>query len=436
MTDISCSAISATPLLAHLFDVRTVVQLRIKSASLLLSEHAKHAITMVHADCRHNCVIVCIGSSLHMCQPPEVPPQLLAGSQHQNGFKDGVREHARLSTVHGLAVAQNKCILFTDWMNNCVREISSCGLVKTIYGAQPISLHVHGVSGFRDGYSGEARFHRPWGLCLHDHDQELFVVDGNNSSIRRIDRVTGWVSTLIIHQDMSPDPHTGVIPTPTQLFYPSTIRIVSCGGDGGSRRNNDGADCDTHSANSAPPAPLIYVVSGSCFEVFRINTASGVFTSIPCVHNPHIKYRPVCIDVTRSRQLIIGYTGCELQTGYKDTKCVCFGDLVLFSANRNVIYYVCHSKVEICACLCLSLAIDAGSGAATLWITDAQAESRLLRVQLKLKWSMLRVLLLAVRKPTHAALFACLPTCTDGSRTACPLLDHIVALLQGVVAFA
>jgi len=46
------------------------------------------------------------------------------------------------------------------------------------------------------------------------------------------------------------------------------------------------------------------------------------------------------------------------------------------------------------------------------------------------------VLLLAVRKPTHDGLFACLPTCTHGSRTLCPLLDYIVTLLQGVVAFA
>ena len=419
MTDISPSATSAAPLLSHLFDVHTVVHLKTKTTSLSGLEHGKHAITMVHADCQHNSVIVCIGSSLHMCQPPDAPPQLLAGSQLHNGFKDGVREHARLSTVHGVAVAQNSVILFTDWMNNCVREISTCGLVKTLYGAHPISLHVNGVCGFRDGHSGEARFHRPWGLCLDDHDQRLLVVDGNNSSIRRIDRVTGWVSTLIIRQDMSPDPHTGVLPTPTQLFYPSTIRIVSCAGNG-----------------TATPHSLIYVVSGSCFEVLRINPACGTFTSIPCIHNPHIKYRPVCIDITASRQLMIGYTGCELQTGQKNTKCVFFGDLDLFSAKRNVVYYVWRGKIEICACLCFSLGIDTGTGAATLWVSDAQAESRLLRVQLKLKWSMLRVLLLAVRKPTHGGLFACLPTCTDGSRSVCPLLDHIVTLLQGVVAFA
>jgi len=356
-----------------------------------------------------------------MCQPPEAAPQLLAGSQQLNGFKDGCREDARLSTVHGLAVAQNNVILFTDWMNNCVREISTCGIVKTLYGAQPISLDVHGVSGFRDGYGGEARFHRPWGLCFHKDDQELLVVDGNNSSIRRIDRATGWVSTLIVHQDMSPDPYTGIFPTPTQLFYPSTIRIVPCG----SRGNNN-----------ARTGALIYVVSGSCYEVFRINIATGAFRSIPCIHQSHVKFRPVCIDVTPSRQLMIGYTGNVVQDEPKDTKCVHLGDLQLFSTRRNAIHYICKSRVEICACLSLSLAIHAGSGAATLWISDAQAESRLLRVQLKLKWSMLRVLLLAVRKPTHDGLFACLPTCTHGSRTLCPLLDYIVTLLQGVVAFA
>jgi len=403
-------------LLSHLFDVSTTVQISNKPANTSPEAHAKHAITMVYADCVHNTVVVCIGSSLQVCDPPEAQARLLAGSQQHNGFRDDLRADARLSTVHGVAVDRNKIVIFTDWMNNCIREIGASGHVRTVYGAQPVLPHLHGVSGFRDGCAVEARFSRPWGLCLYNEDREIIVVDGNNSSIRRIDRCCGLVTTMHIVQDMSIDVSTGVVPRPTQLFYPSTVRLSKSGC----------ASEDSH----------IYVVSGSCLEVFRIHLATGVFQAIPCMHNPHVAYRPVCFDITPKRQLILGYTGYDLDRARNDIKGVWLGDIKLFSTNRSVIYYMSHSKIEICACLCISLGIDARTSAATLWISDAQAESRLLRVRLRLKWSFLRVLQLAVRKPSHNTLFALLPTNTYNSHTHCPLLDHIVTLLEGVVAFA
>jgi len=132
----------------------------------------------------------------------------------------------------------------------------------------------------------------------------------------------------------------------------------------------------------------------------------------------------------------VGYTGCELNTPRKNVKCVQFRDLELFSSIRRPIRFLRQGRVEFCDCLSLSLGMDARTGAVTLWITDAQAESRLLRVSLKLKWSFFRVLLLAVRKPTHDTLFSTLPSCKHGLRTFCPLLEHILILLQGVVALS
>jgi len=415
--------------IAHLFDVSTTVHMgnntEANAADQTREFHAKHAITMVHADCVHDMVFVCIGSSLQMCHPPETAARLVAGCQHEDGFRDGHRGDARLSTVHGVAVDRNLVVFFTDCLNNCVRQVTTNGQVRTIFGATPSTLNrldIPGIAGFRDGIGTHARFHCPWGLCLCNQESEIIVVDSNNSSLRRIDRDSGYVSTIRIQQDMSPNSVTGIVPQPTQLFYPTSICIARGRFDNTSAKNQHDA--------------YIYVVSASCFQVLHIHLVTGTFHALHCVHNPYIQYRPVGLAVTATGCLIVGFTGYEIYTHRNNVKCVKFGDLELFSNIRRPIHYMNRGKIEFCACLCVSLAVNVSTLAVTLWITDAQAESRLLRVCLKLKWSFLRILLLAVRKPTHNTLFATLHTHTHGLRTFCPLLEHIVRLLQGVVAFA
>jgi len=249
--------------IAHLFDVITSVHISNKTEANTSDEsdelRVKYAITMVHADCIHNTVFVGIGSSLQMCRPPETAARLVAGCQHETGFRDGHRGDARLSTVHGVAVDCKLFVFFTDCMNNCVREVATNGQVRTIYGAPPTSLYrldTPGISGFRDGIGTDARFHRPWGLCFCNQESEIIVVDSNNSSLRRIDRSSGYVSTIQIQQDLSPDSVTGIVPQPTQLFYPNTICTAH--------------SCFNNTNAKSQNAAYIYVVSASCFEVLRI----------------------------------------------------------------------------------------------------------------------------------------------------------------------
>jgi len=75
---------------------------------------------MVFADCVRNTVLISIGSSLHICDPPTSKARLLAGNQDDNGFCDGQRGDARLSIVASVAVARDGSIYFTDWMNHCI----------------------------------------------------------------------------------------------------------------------------------------------------------------------------------------------------------------------------------------------------------------------------------------------------------------------------
>jgi len=124
---------------------------------------AKNAISMVFADCVRNTVLISIGSLLHACDPPTSKARLLAGNQNENGFCNGQRGDARHSNVAGVAVARDGSIFFTDWMNNCIREITTGGYVRTLYGAAPNNVSEYG---FSNGYCLATRFHRPWGLCL------------------------------------------------------------------------------------------------------------------------------------------------------------------------------------------------------------------------------------------------------------------------------
>ena len=399
------------------FHVRTTVQIHNKIATSTPPDakgQARHAITMVFADSVYNTVIVCIGSSLQLCDPPEAAPQLLAGCREQNGFRDGPRSQARLSTVHGVCVDRNKVVVFTDWMNNCVRQIGTDGHVRTLYGAAPVSLHLHGASGFLDGFANTARFHHPWGLCLFAEETQIIVVDAHNSSIRRIQRSTAYVSTIPLQQDMSVDIIDGhtAFPIPTQLLYPSTIHVA---------RNGE-----------------VVVVSPSSHDVFRINLETMMFRSVSIYCGVDMTHRPVCVDVTASGKLLVGFTGYyyDADKHQRDHKMVNFEGWQLYCADRNPVYYRHNSKLEVCTCLCFSLAVNADTCEATLWISDCRAESRLLRVRLELKWEFLRVLLLGVFKPAGNTLLALLPACTHRGRSVCPILQHIVRILQGSSAFA
>jgi len=397
-------------MLSHKFNVHTTVHLHNVSPSASAESQAKQAITMVFADSVRDTVIVCIGSSLQTCDPPESKPQLLAGNQNENGFMDGQRHEARLSSVKDVAVTKDGVILFTDWMNNCVREITTDGYVRTLYGPGPMHSKEHG---FRDGYGHTALFRRPWGLCLYNEECEIIVVDGLNSSLRHINRATSYVSTMNIQQDMSPssiDPDQAILPM--QLFYPSTIKL-------------------------GPAGQHVYVTSGSAHAIFQINLNTMLFRAVPWNFSGNDVYRPMCMEITASEKLIVAYVGFNMKKGMSmcDTKIVSYGDLELFCVKREVIYYRLQGKVEVCVCVDFALAVDKQTHDTCVWIADCRKVSCLLRVCLELKWSFLRVLILAMKKPHPGSLFSLLPVCSHNHRIICPLLQHIVKLLQGVCVF-
>jgi len=294
-------------------------------------------------------------------------------------------------------------------MNNCVREIGRDGNVRTLYGARPVPGKLHGEAGFCDGYANLARFNRPWGLCLRAMETEIIVVDSHNSSLRKITRDTEYVETIRLEQDMSKD-ISDVVQQPSQLLYPSEIRMGSTGDD-------------------------VFVVNSSSHEIMRIDLTRMLFRAVPFYFGVADTFRPAGLNITSGGNFIVGYTGYDVTNCLEDTKLVSFQGLQLFRKERRPIYYRHLSRVEITQCLTFSLAVDKSKMDASVWITDCGVDSRLLRVCLQLRWSFFRVLLLAVRKPVPGSVFSMLPMCVHNSRSSCPILLHIVKLLQGVCAF-
>ncbi len=104
------------------------------------------------------------------------------------GYKDGNGAAARFDTPKGITIDGNGNLYVTDFLNHCIRKISSSGAVLTLAGK--------GTDyGNKDGSSSEARFDSPYGIAMLDASN-LVVTDFQNTAIRKVNISTGAVSTI------------------------------------------------------------------------------------------------------------------------------------------------------------------------------------------------------------------------------------------------
>ena len=108
------------------------------------------------------------------------------------GFNNGVASTARFRFPFGLALDEAQQVLYVaDTENNRIRKIklgslAAADAVTTLAGNE--------AYGSADGQGSAARFYHPQGLA-RDAQGNLFVADGFNSTIRKVD-ANGQVSTL------------------------------------------------------------------------------------------------------------------------------------------------------------------------------------------------------------------------------------------------
>jgi len=101
------------------------------------------------------------------------------------GSTDGVGTSASFNSPSGLAYFEGN-LYIADTGNNCIRKITSTGVVSTIAG--------DGMAGHLDGPATQARFNGPVGVAV-DTDGNVYVADAYNDRIRKILN-NGEVSTL------------------------------------------------------------------------------------------------------------------------------------------------------------------------------------------------------------------------------------------------
>ncbi|MDE1813140.1 MAG: redoxin domain-containing protein [Thaumarchaeota archaeon] len=135
----------------------------------------------------------------------------------QEGIIDGNRIQAQLAQPSGIFI-HDDTVYFVDSETSSVREID----LKTQY-VRTISGHGLFAFGYKDGKTCESLFQHPLGLCAITN--KIFVADTYNSSIRVIDQDNDSVRTLIGKQGMSTmcrlnDPSCDTL----ELYEPSDVK--------------------------------------------------------------------------------------------------------------------------------------------------------------------------------------------------------------------
>lgn len=96
---------------------------------------------------------------------------------------------ASLKFPYGVCVDGAGNLYIADGYNHCIRKVNTAGNITTIAG--------NGGAGFAGdgGAAVNALLHNPQGICI-DGTGNLYIADFQNSRIRKIDAVTGIITTI------------------------------------------------------------------------------------------------------------------------------------------------------------------------------------------------------------------------------------------------
>ena len=102
-----------------------------------------------------------------------------AGACTQSGYVDGTGTNAKFNSPRDLAIDSNDNFFVTDSGGNCIRKVTSAGVVTTIAG------QCGTAAASVDGSGTSAKFSAPWGIAL-DNDNNLYVSEESASCIRKL----------------------------------------------------------------------------------------------------------------------------------------------------------------------------------------------------------------------------------------------------------
>jgi streptogramin lyase len=104
------------------------------------------------------------------------------------GHADGTGSKARFDNPYSVTVDSQGNVYVVEWAGQCIRKITSSGVVTTLAGS-------YGATGYADGSGPAARFNYPVGVRL-DPSGNLYIGDANNCAIRKV-TPQGVVSTYL-----------------------------------------------------------------------------------------------------------------------------------------------------------------------------------------------------------------------------------------------
>lgn len=113
----------------------------------------------------------------------------VAGAMQRMGSSDGMGTVARFIYPGGLTSDENGNLFVLDRINSTIRRIARRTGEVTTFAGSPVQ------GGSDDGVGSRARFDQPWDI-VSDHAGHLFVSDEHNATIRRIDVASAEVTTI------------------------------------------------------------------------------------------------------------------------------------------------------------------------------------------------------------------------------------------------
>ncbi len=135
------------------------------------------------------------------------------------GYFDGQATFATFRNPQGLTMDLAGNVFVADSLNQVIRKVSPSGLVSTIAGTGSAGYSGDG------GLATNATLNTPTGITM-DAAGDLFIADQGNSLIRRVDAVSGLITTVAGGGNSTAN---GVTATSAELSGPNAVAVDTAG---------------------------------------------------------------------------------------------------------------------------------------------------------------------------------------------------------------